>query len=80
MALTEEETVQLLQNAAVDYFRSLDTTAKWVNFVNIVSKSVVKTFIQNALTSTANNYDTSSADLAAKADDLEALVTTVGNI
>lgn len=80
MALSEDEVVRLLQDAAKEYFDSLDTQTKWINFINTVNKQIMKSFIQNVLNSTACNYDIGAADLAAKADDLEDLATIVGNL
>jgi hypothetical protein len=80
MALSEEGIVRLLQDAVSRYFDSLDTQAKWIDFINIVDKQTVKAFIQNALNTTANNYDASAVSLAARADDLEDLATIVGNL
>ena len=80
MALTEDELVQILQDATTEHIQTLDTQAKWVNFVQTINKNKVKTFIQNRLNATAQSYDTSAANLEVKADDLENLATLVGNL
>lgn len=80
MPFTEDEIVSLLQDAATKYFDGLDTQAKWVNFINIVDKGTVKTFIRNVLLNAAGECDESSVNLAERADDLEALATTVAGL
>lgn len=73
MALTEEEKVQALQDAAIDFFMGLTTFSAWVNFVNNVTKPQVKNFLKNAIDQASNNYDNSSEALSTKANDYEDL-------
>ena len=80
MALTNEEKVQVLQEAACEFFRGLDTIPAWVSFVNNVTKAQVKAFLKNAIQNAANRLGESSTFTTTKeaeynsfADDVEAL-------
>ena len=78
MALTDEEKVEALQRATIDYFNSLTTIADWVDFVNTVTKTKVKNFLQNAIEAASDNYDSGSTDLSTKAADYDALSAQIG--
>ena len=71
MALTNEEKVEALQEAAARFFRTLDTLPDWVNFINNVTKIQVKSFLKNAIDAASDSYDDSSVFLSGKSDDYE---------
>ena len=80
MALTEEETVNILQDASLEYIRTLDTVAKWTSFIQNTTTATIKAFLQDAMTVTSSSYDNSAVIMAAKSDDLDDLIVAVGEI
>lgn len=68
MALTNEEKVEVLKDAAIRYFQNnLNTLPEWIAFVNNVTKTQVKNFLKNAIDQASTDYSTSSSSLADKA-------------
>ena len=80
MALTEEETVRILQDASIEYINTLDTNAKWTSFIQNTTTATIKTFLQDAMAATSSSYDAGAVDLSAKSDDLDDLIVAVGEI
>lgn len=73
MALTNEQKVQVLQEAAIEYFSNLGTLSAWVNFINNVTKAQVKNFLKNAIDTASTRYNAGSANFATKATDYSEL-------